>query len=95
MKLAYMYATPDVTHPQITAIQGEIAPTLARIRRVGYSGVELLVREPRRIDANALELAIRREGLDLPAVCTAKFTERTGCRLQTPIRPDAPRRLTV
>ena len=84
MKLAYMYATPDVTHSQVTAIQGEIAPTLARIRSAGYSGVELLVRDPRRIDANALELAVRHEGLDLPAVCTGEIYGEDGLSFADP-----------
>lgn len=73
MKLAYMYATPEVTHSKVTAIQGEIAPTLARIREVGYQGVELLVCDPARIDARAVEKAIADEGLDVPAICTGEI----------------------
>ena len=72
MKLAYMYATPDVTHGNVTAAQGDMAAVFALIRRTGYSGVELLVRDPRAIDAAALESAARAEGLDLPAICTGE-----------------------
>jgi sugar phosphate isomerase/epimerase len=84
MKLAYMYATPDVTHTQVTAIQGEIGPTLARIRSTGYSGVELLVRDPRRIDVAALESAVRSEGLDVPAVCTGEVYGEDGLSFADP-----------
>ena len=84
MKLAYMYATPDVSPAQVTAIQGEIAPTLARIRRTGYSGVELLVRDPRRIDTAALKSAARLEGLDVPAICTGEVYGEDGLSFADP-----------
>ncbi|MBF6617740.1 MAG: sugar phosphate isomerase/epimerase [Candidimonas sp.] len=72
MKLAYMYATPDVRHSQVTAIQGDIAPTLAQIRQVGYEGVEFLVCDPAAIDVAAIQKAVRDTGLDVPAVCTGE-----------------------
>lgn len=84
MKLAYMYATPDVTHTNVTAIQGEIGPTLARIKGTGYSGVELLVRDPRHIDVAALESAVRSEGLDVPAVCTGEVYGEDGLSFADP-----------
>jgi sugar phosphate isomerase/epimerase len=84
MKLAYMYATPDVALAPVTAIQGEIGPTLARIRRTGYTGVELLVRDPRRIDAAALEAAVRLEGLDMPAICTGEVYGEDGLSFADP-----------
>lgn len=84
MKLAYMYATPDVTHSNVTAIQGEMAPTMALIRSTGYSGVELLVRDPGGIDAAALETAVNAEGLDLPAICTGEVYGEDGLSFADP-----------
>lgn len=72
MRLAYMYATPDVTHDKVTAIRGEMAPVLNRIRDVGYQGVELLVADPARINRVALRRAVADSGLDLPAICTGE-----------------------
>jgi len=72
MKLAYMYATPDVGHSKVTAIQGDPSSTLARIRETGYTGVELLVRDPREIDVVALHDAVNDAGLDVPAICTGE-----------------------
>jgi sugar phosphate isomerase/epimerase len=72
MKLAYMYATPDVTHDNVTAIRGEMAPVLNLIRDTGYDGVELLVADPARIDRAALRRAVADSGLDLPAICTGE-----------------------
>ena len=72
MKLAYMYATPDVGHSRVTAIQGDITSTLANIRNVGYEGVELLVCNPDMIDIPDLESAVEKAGLAVPAVCTGE-----------------------
>jgi sugar phosphate isomerase/epimerase len=84
MRLAYMYATPDVTHSNVTAIQGEMAATMALIRATGYSGVELLVRDPRRIDRRALQAAVDAEGLDVPAVCTGEVYGEDGLSFADP-----------
>lgn len=72
MKLAYMYATPDVGHSKVTAIQGDLEPTLEHIRRTGYTGVEFLVRDPSVLDVAAIEDAVAKAGLDVPAICTGE-----------------------
>lgn len=78
MKLAYMYATSDVGHSNVTAIQGDLEPTLARIRETGYEGVEFLVSNPGRLDGAALEAAARQAGLDVPAICTGEVYGEDG-----------------
>jgi len=84
MKLAYMYATPDVEPAQVTAIQGPIAATLETISRTGYTGVELLVCNPAQIDRRALASAIGTTGLDMPAVCTGEVYGQDGLSFADP-----------
>ena len=72
MKLAYMYATPDVSHSNVTAIQGDPFSTLERLRQIGYSGVEFLVADPGSLDAVSLRRAVDAAGLDMAAVCTGE-----------------------
>lgn len=72
MKLAYMYATPEVAPARVTAIQGDAAACFARIRELGYEGVELLVRDPRAFDHALIERQITDAGLAMPAVCTGE-----------------------
>jgi len=84
MKFAYMYATPDVAHSKVTAIQGDVGQTLAHIRKVGYEGVEFLVADPGRIDAAEVEAAVRAEGLDVPAVCTGEVYGEAGLSFADP-----------
>lgn len=73
MKLAYMYATPDVTHNEVTAIQGDMSEVLSQIRQIGYTGVEFLVRDPRIIDQKKLRKIIEHLQLDVPAICTGEI----------------------
>ncbi|RRH73187.1 sugar phosphate isomerase/epimerase family protein [Falsigemmobacter faecalis] len=72
MKLAYMYATPEVAPAKVTAIQGDPEHAFAAIAAEGFSGVELLVRDPRAFDHDRLEAQIRAAGLEMPAVCTGE-----------------------
>ena len=72
MKLAYMYATSEVAPAKVTAIQGDASACFARIRELGYEGVELLVRDPRAIDHALVERQLADAGLAMPAVCTGE-----------------------
>lgn len=89
MKLAYMVATPEVGHSEITAIQGEPEETLAEVRATGYTGVEFLVRDPSVLDHGLIERAAARSGLDVPAVCTGEVYGEDGLSFAD---PDAARR---
>lgn len=72
MRLAYMYATPEVAPARVTAVQGDPAACFARIRELGYEGVELLVRDPRAFDHALIERQLADAGLAMPAVCTGE-----------------------
>lgn len=89
MKLAYMYATPDVTHSNVTAIQGDPAEVLRFLRKTGYSGVEFLVRDAAQIDQQTLVRIAADEGLDTPAICTGEVYGEDGLSFAD---PDATRR---
>ena len=84
MKLAYMYATPDVAPAKVAAIQGPVEATMHSIAAAGYGGVELLVCDPGRIDRRALAAAIRAAGLDMPAVCTGEVYGQDGLSFADP-----------
>ncbi|CAH1651948.1 Hydroxypyruvate isomerase [Hyphomicrobiales bacterium] len=84
MKLAYMYATPEVAPAHVTAIQGDASACFARIRELGYDGVELLVRDPRAIDHGLIERQLAEAGLAMPAVCTGEVYGEDGLSLADP-----------
>lgn len=85
MKLAYMYATPDVGHSKVTAIRGPIEETLLAIRDHGYTGVEFLVRDASQLDAGRLEAAVAAADLDMPAVCTGEVYGEDGLSFADPV----------
>lgn len=84
MKLAYMYATPDVGHHQVTAIRGPAEEVLPFLRRTGYSGVEFLVRDVEAMDQDAVACVISGEGLDVPAICTGEVYGEDGLSFADP-----------
>lgn len=69
MKLAFPVATPDVSG-RVLAWQGDldvIAPSLAEL---GYSGVELFVRDPAAIAVEAVAATLARARLEVAAIGT-------------------------
>ncbi len=54
MKLSYVVATPDVRGTDATAYVGPLEPFFAHLQRLGYDGVELMIRDPDEIDVPAL-----------------------------------------
>ena len=84
MKLAYMYATPDVAPARVTAIQGPMEDVLLGLAAAGYAGVELLVCDPARIQRTALRDAIGASGLDVPAICTGEVYGQDGLSFADP-----------
>lgn len=69
MKLAYTICSSD-TRGQHLAYQGDLKEMLARLREIGYQGVELFVRDPREVDQGELAGLLERNGLELVAIGT-------------------------
>ena len=84
MKLAYMYAASDVGPHQVTAIRGDLEPTLKKIRETGYSGVEFLVRDPSVLEHKRIVAAVDAAGLDVSAVCTGEVYGEDGLSFADP-----------
>ena len=73
MKLSYQVATPEVrAEPGITSYQGDFESSLKALRSHGYDGVELMVRDPRLIDAGKLRVILDRYEYPVPMVCTGE-----------------------
>jgi sugar phosphate isomerase/epimerase len=71
MKLAVVLST----HPaqfQAATFKGDLEANLARIAAFGYDGVELAIRDPRQIDAEALVRMVTSCGLVVPAIGTGQ-----------------------
>src|SRR5690625_2417603 len=84
MKLAYMYATPDVVHSEVTAIQGDVDFCFELIKQTGYTGVELLLANPKEVSVPTIAQAAANSGLDIPALCTGEVYGQDGLSFADP-----------
>lgn len=69
MKFAFPIGTPDTMGPMM-AYQGDIDKIVENLKAIGYSGLELFVREPKDIDIISFSKLIERSGLDVPVIGT-------------------------
>ena len=73
MRLCYQVATPEVIPaPGVTAYQGDIDHSFARVKECGYEGVELMVCDPRKIQVSQLSRLCEKYHLEIPMVCTGE-----------------------
>lgn len=71
MKLSIVLST----HPaqfQAATFKGDLASNLSRIAGLGYDGVELAIRDPRQVNAEALVELVSSHGLVVPAIGTGQ-----------------------
>lgn len=87
MKLSFVVATPDVKGTDATAYLGPLEPFFAHLQKLDYDGVELMIRDPKEIDAPALRNLLRQYGLEVPIVNTGRVFIDDGLHLMLPPGP--------
>jgi len=71
MKLSIVVSTHAAQFAAAT-FKGDFAANIAQIAALGYDGVELAIRDPRLVDADALAEVIESHGLAVPAIGTGQ-----------------------
>ncbi len=71
MKLSIVLSTHAAQFAAAT-FKGDFATNIAQIAALGYDGVELAIRDPRLVDADALADVIESHGLVVPAIGTGQ-----------------------
>lgn len=71
MKFSIVLSTQPTTFSAL-AYQGKLAENVARIKALGYDGVELAVRDPALIDVPALMSLLKEHRLPVPAIGTGQ-----------------------
>ena len=66
---------------QAVAFKGDFEANVAKIADWGYDGVELAIRDPRLVDADALERVVSTHGLAVPAIGTGQAWGEEGLSL--------------
>lgn len=85
MNFCYQAATPDVAAaPSVTAFQGRLKETFAKLSAIGYDGVELMTLDPDRLDWNSVKNTAAEYGLVIPLVCTGEIFGQLGLSFTHP-----------
>ena len=71
MKLSIVLST-HAARFEAVALKGDFEANIARIAGWGYDGVELAIRDPQLVDAEALEKVVSAPGLKVPAIGTGQ-----------------------
>ncbi len=89
MKKAIVVSTHTARFEAI-AFKGDLEANLARVARLGYDGVELAIRDPRMVDADAILNLAQEYGLEIPAIGTGQAWGEEGLSFSDP-NPDVRR----
>lgn len=84
MRLAYTVATPETRDESMPAFRGPLPEILAVLQAAGYQGVDLVMRDPARLDIPELERVISDSGLDLAAISTGPLAREDKLSLCAP-----------
>jgi sugar phosphate isomerase/epimerase len=81
MKLSFTVATPDTADTGMFAMRGPLEQSFATLGRLGYDGVELMVRDVSQIQAAAIKSLAAAHHLEVKAVSTGQLRKEDGLSL--------------
>jgi sugar phosphate isomerase/epimerase len=85
MKTAIVLSTHAARFNAV-AFKGDFEANVAKIAAWGYDGVELAIRDPRLVDADALLSVVNQHGLEVPAIGTGQAWGEEGLSFTDPDR---------
>jgi sugar phosphate isomerase/epimerase len=83
MKTAIVLSTHAARFNAV-AFKGDFEANVAKIAAWGYNGVELAIRDPKLVDADALLLVVTQHGLEVPAIGTGQAWGEEGLSFTNP-----------
>jgi len=85
MKLAAVLCTHDVVSGALAIFSGSFEERAAKARRMGFHGVELMIRDPAALDAASIGATLRSHQLEVVQVITGEIYGQDRLCLVTPI----------
>lgn len=70
IKISSMVGTPDLEKPTLAPFQGDVASAFAKLAALGYDGVELMIKNPSRLNGHDLRRWLGENNLELAQICT-------------------------
>src|SRR5512138_451674 len=83
MKLSVVLSVQPAQFAAAT-FKGDVASSLSQIAALAYQGVELAIRDPSLVDADALQRLVREHGLLVPAIGTGQAWGEEGLSFTDP-----------
>ncbi|MFQ5929298.1 MAG: sugar phosphate isomerase/epimerase family protein [Acidobacteriota bacterium] len=84
MKLAFTVATPDTADSTILALRGGLEENFRFLADLGYRGVDLMLRDPNRLDAARIRSLAQEAGIRIIAVSTGQVSKEDALSLCHP-----------
>jgi sugar phosphate isomerase/epimerase len=92
IKLAAMVGTPDLRAETLAVYSGNLELAFSHLAALGYTGVELMTRDPEQLDGNQIRRCLDANGLHLVGLCTGHVFGEDGLGL---VGPDPARSLAA
>lgn len=83
MKKGVIICGPDVAYGPLALASGSFEEKLEKVKKWGYDGVELMVREPADLDWNLIAENVRKNGLEISQIVTGELFGADGLCLVT------------
>jgi sugar phosphate isomerase/epimerase len=83
MKAGLVVCGPDVDHGPLALLSGTFEEKCQKAARLGFHGIELMVRDPAHLDWPAVEGCLRDAGLEVPQIVTGELYGADGLCLVT------------
>ena len=78
MKFSYMVVGNEIKGTNVTGLIGEYDPLFKLISEEGYTGVELLIKNPFETDFKEIERCAKKYKLEIPVICTGEIYGEDG-----------------
>jgi sugar phosphate isomerase/epimerase len=82
-KTGLIISGPDVPHGPLALLSGSLAEKVGKAARLGFDGVELMVRDPAKLDWVSIKDTVGNAGLEIPQVVTGELFGADGLCLAT------------
>ena len=83
MKAGLVMCGPDVAYGPLALLSGTFEEKAAKAAKLGYDGIELMVREPAGLDWPAVKSTLEGAGLEVPQIVTGELFGADGLCLVT------------
>jgi sugar phosphate isomerase/epimerase len=84
MRLSYAVACCDIKSGFLPAYQGELDEIFKKLAHLGYHGVELMIKDPEKLNWKEISNLCSENGLSVPLICTGEVYDEDGLSLIDP-----------